>query len=66
MNVLVILIPVSLTLGLLGLLGFLWTIRTQHYEDPVGQASRILLDSEGDVDAGATDHVTVDEAWKPN
>ncbi len=49
MNVLVILIPVSLVLGLLGLLGFLWTIRTQQYEDPVGEASRILLDpNEGD------------------
>ncbi|MEO0543136.1 MAG: cbb3-type cytochrome oxidase assembly protein CcoS [Pseudomonadota bacterium] len=48
MNVLVILIPVSLTLGFLGLLGFLWTIRAQQYDDPVGQASRILLDNEPD------------------
>ena len=46
MNVLVFLIPVSLFLGLLGLIGFLWTIRTEHYDDPVGQASRILLDAE--------------------
>lgn len=43
MNVLVVLIPVSLLLGLLGLIGFLWTIRTDHYEDPLGQASRILM-----------------------
>ncbi len=49
MSVLVILIPVSLFLGLLGLVGFLWTIRTHQYEDPVGEASRILLnfDDEG-------------------
>ncbi|MEO1703424.1 MAG: cbb3-type cytochrome oxidase assembly protein CcoS [Pseudomonadota bacterium] len=44
MNVLVFLIPVSLCLGFLGLLAFLWTIRAQQYDDPVGQASRILLD----------------------
>ena len=46
MNVLVILIPVSLGLGILGLIAFLWTIRTQQYEDPVGEASRILLEAE--------------------
>lgn len=46
MNVLVILIPVSLVLGLLGLVGFLWTIKTRQYDDPVGEASRILLDAE--------------------
>lgn len=45
MNVLVVLIPVSLILGLLGLTGFLWSIRTRQYEDPLGQASRILLNS---------------------
>ena len=44
MNVLVILIPVSLTLGLLGLVGFLWTIRTRQYDDPLGEASRVLLE----------------------
>ena len=45
MNVLVILIPVSLGLGLLGLVFFLWTIRARQYDDPVGHASRILLDA---------------------
>lgn len=45
MNVLVILIPVSLFLGMLGLLAFLWTIRTHQYEDPLGEASRILLNA---------------------
>ncbi|MEM9268150.1 MAG: cbb3-type cytochrome oxidase assembly protein CcoS [Pseudomonadota bacterium] len=44
MNILVILIPVSLSLGGLGLLAFLWSIRTQQYDDPVGNAARILLD----------------------
>ena len=44
MNVLVVLIPVSLTLGVFGLIAFLWTIRTRQYDDPLGEASRILLD----------------------
>ena len=44
MNVLVVLIPVSLFLGFLGLVGFLWTVRSQQYDDPLGEASRILLD----------------------
>ncbi|MEM9716272.1 MAG: cbb3-type cytochrome oxidase assembly protein CcoS [Pseudomonadota bacterium] len=46
MNVLVILIPVSLILGTAGLLGFLWTLRSQQYEDPHGNAARILLEED--------------------
>lgn len=44
MNILVILIPVSLTLGGLGLALFLWTIHHQQYEDPKGDGERILRD----------------------
>lgn len=44
MNILAILIPVSLTLGGLGLVAFVWSLRTQQYEDPVGTAERILSD----------------------
>ena len=46
MNVLVVLIPVSISLGLLGLFAFLWTMRTDQYEDPKGNAARILIDAE--------------------
>jgi len=35
MNVLVILIPVSLVLGALGLVAFLWSLRANQYEDLV-------------------------------
>ena len=44
MNILAILIPVSVFLGLLGLVGFLWAIRTEQYDDPRGEAFRILLE----------------------
>lgn len=44
MEVLVILIPVSLGLGGLGLLAFLWSLRNRQYEDPKGSAERMLSD----------------------
>ncbi len=42
MEVLSILIPVSLALGALGLLAFVWALRGRQYEDPKGDAERIL------------------------
>jgi cbb3-type cytochrome oxidase maturation protein len=44
MNVLVLLVPVALFLGLLGLIAFLWNLRTGQYDDLDGAASRILFD----------------------
>jgi len=46
MNVLVILIPASLLLGGIGLAAFIWTLRSDQYSDPEGDAARILLDDE--------------------
>ena len=46
MNVLIILIPVSLVLGGLGLIAFLWTIRTNQYDDAKGNAARILMEDQ--------------------
>ncbi|XDA97120.1 cbb3-type cytochrome oxidase assembly protein CcoS [Sulfitobacter sp. LCG007] len=46
MNVLVILIPVSLVLGGLGVAAFLWTMRHDQYDDSEGNAARILLDDD--------------------
>lgn len=46
MNVLLVLIPVSLVLGGLGLVGFLWTLRYGQYDDDAGNAARILLDDD--------------------
>ena len=46
MNVLVVLIPVSLILGGLGLGACVWTLRNRQYEDLQGDAARILLDDD--------------------
>lgn len=43
MNVLIWLIPVSLVLGLLGLVAFFWALRSRQYEDVEGAARRILI-----------------------
>lgn len=42
MEVLTILIPISLILGLLGLGAFIWTLRKGMYDDPDGDSQRIL------------------------
>ena len=44
MNVLVFLIPISLFLGGLGVVAFVWTLKSRQYEDPEGHAARILID----------------------
>jgi cbb3-type cytochrome oxidase maturation protein len=40
------LIPVSLVLGTLGLVVFLWSLRNGQYEDLDGAAQRILYDED--------------------
>jgi cbb3-type cytochrome oxidase maturation protein len=44
MNILALLIPASLLLGLLALAAFLWLLRHDQFEDPDGHAARILSD----------------------
>ncbi len=44
MNSLLILIPMALVLGLMGLGAFLWAMRSGQFDDPDGAASRILFD----------------------
>lgn len=48
MNVLVILIPVSLVLGGLGLAAFLWALKGRQFDDPKGDAERILREDYDD------------------
>ncbi|MDA7427364.1 cbb3-type cytochrome oxidase assembly protein CcoS [Primorskyibacter aestuariivivens] len=44
MNVIVYLIPIALVLGGLGLLAFVFTVKSKQYDDPEGNARRILSD----------------------
>jgi len=46
MNVLIWLIPIALGLGLMGLIGFLWTLKSGQFDDMDGAAHRILMDDE--------------------
>ena len=48
MSVISYLIPISLILGGLGLRGFVYTLRSHQYEDPDGDARRILSDGWAD------------------
>ena len=48
MTNLLLLIPVALFLGLLGLAAFLWALRSGQFEDLDGAARRILNDDEED------------------
>lgn len=48
MNVLIYLVPMALLLGLTGLIGFMWTLRTNQYDDLDGAALRILPDDDVD------------------
>ncbi len=42
MTSLVFLIPISLAMGVVGVVVFLWTLRSDQYEDMSGDAERIL------------------------
>ncbi len=44
MSVLSYLIPISLILGSIGLLAFIYTVRSNQYDDPEGDSRRILSD----------------------
>ncbi len=46
MNGVIILLPIALSLGLLGLGAFFWAMRNGQFEDPEGAASRILIDDD--------------------
>jgi cbb3-type cytochrome oxidase maturation protein len=49
MSVLLLLIPVALLLGGLGLAGFLWSMKAGQYDDLDGAAQRILFDDPEDI-----------------
>ena len=46
MDSLLILIPLAIFLGLLGLAAFLWALRAGQFDDLDGAANRVLMDDE--------------------
>ena len=44
MNIIIVLAPISLMLALTGLGVFWWTFRSGQYDDPAGDAARVLFD----------------------
>ncbi|MQW87628.1 cbb3-type cytochrome oxidase assembly protein CcoS [Sinorhizobium saheli] len=47
MNTLVYLIPIALVLGGLGLVAFLWALKSGQYEDLEGASWRVLDEDDG-------------------
>lgn len=60
MNHLIILIPAALGLGLLGLLAFLWSLKSGQYSDMEGAAWRALQDEPPKPDSKKPRHSTED------
>jgi cbb3-type cytochrome oxidase maturation protein len=48
MGIVMFLAPLSLGLGLIALGAFWWTVRAGQYDDPAGDAARILMDDPED------------------
>lgn len=46
MSILIYLIPIALSLGAIGLVAFLWTLRSGQYDDMEGAANRILFEQD--------------------
>jgi cbb3-type cytochrome oxidase maturation protein len=46
MDVLLILIPLALVIGIVWLGAFIWSIRSNQYDDLKGAAERILIDDD--------------------
>ena len=59
MEVLIYIVPLALSLGLLGLGAFLWSLKTGQYEDLEGAAWRAIIDD--DAPGAALVDGTVDE-----
>lgn len=52
MSSLAFLIPISLCLGIVGLLAFRWTLNASQYDDLDGAAERILYEEDEPVQSG--------------
>jgi cbb3-type cytochrome oxidase maturation protein len=61
MNVLIFLLPIALSLGLIGLIAFLWSLRNGQYDDLDGAALRVLDDD--DLVAGKEPGLNSRDEW---
>ncbi|WP_309627429.1 cbb3-type cytochrome oxidase assembly protein CcoS [Brevundimonas sp.] len=52
MNIILLLAPFSVLLGLAAVAAFVWTLRSGQYDDIEGAAVRILIEDEADSEAG--------------
>lgn len=46
MTILIILVPVALLLGFVGLVAFVWSLKAGQYDDMDGAAVRVLMDDD--------------------
>ncbi|MFM8859716.1 MAG: cbb3-type cytochrome oxidase assembly protein CcoS [Methylocystis sp.] len=46
MTILLLLVPLALLLGLIGLAAFMWSLRTGQFDDLDGAAHRVLMDDD--------------------
>jgi cbb3-type cytochrome oxidase maturation protein len=46
MDILIFLAPAAILMGAIGLLAFLWSLRSGQYDDLEGAAHRVLIDEE--------------------
>ncbi len=53
MNILLLLGPFSVFLGLMAVGAFVWTLRTSQYDDIQGAAERILIEDNDNPDSSA-------------
>ena len=57
MNIIFLLAPFSVLLGLLAVGAFVWTLRSGQYDDIEGDAARILIDDDADPGAPPPDDI---------
>ena len=50
MNVLIILLPIALFLGTLGLIGFIWSMKTGQFDDLEGAGWRAIMNEDDSMD----------------
>jgi cbb3-type cytochrome oxidase maturation protein len=46
MDILIFLAPAAILMGAIGLVAFLWSLRSGQYEDLEGAAHRVLIDDD--------------------